>query len=90
MTRTRSSARLRVFAEKVQGAIDAGNRADVEAALAELYPNQLPDAAKSAKKNLAESLRTGDESGIRKGLAVAPAAGIKPGMRSHGDDADAA
>jgi hypothetical protein len=89
MTRARSASRLGFFAEKVQEAIDAENRVEAEAALAELYPDELPDA-KSSKKRIAEALDAGDEGKIRKSFAVAPAAAVKPKMRSYGDDPDAA
>jgi hypothetical protein len=89
MTRSRSSKRLRFFADKVQEAIDAEDRAAVEAALAELYPDQLEEAGKSAKSSLAKALRSGDGDGVRKGFVVAPAATIKR-PRSHGDDAASA
>lgn len=88
MTRTRAAKRLSFFAEKVQEAIDAEDRETAEAALAELYPDQLPNAKRSAKSALAQALRTGDMSGVRSGLAIAPAATIKP-VRSYGDDAAA-
>jgi len=90
MTRSRSSRRLRFFAEKVQDAIHADSREDAEAALAEFYPDELPGAKKSAKKTVAEALDSGDQGRIRKAFAVAPAAAVKPRMRSYGDDADAA
>ena len=89
MTRTRAANRLNFFAEKVQEAIDAEDREAAEAALAELYPDQLPNANTSAKEALAGALRTGDERGVRSGLAIAPAAVIKP-PRSFGDDGAAA
>ncbi|HWM55524.1 MAG TPA: hypothetical protein VNO20_09070 [Solirubrobacterales bacterium] len=90
MTRSRSSRRLRFFADKVQEAIDAESREDAEAALAELYPDELPGTPKSSKKSLAEALNAGDEKRVRTAASVAPAAAFKPGMRSHGDDPDAA
>lgn len=90
MTRSRSSRRLRFFAQKIQEAIDAETREDAEAALAELYPDELPGAPKSSKKSLAEALDVGDEKRVRRAAAVAPAAAFKPGMRSHGDDPAAA
>jgi hypothetical protein len=87
MTRERSSKRLRFFADKVQEALDNSDDLDkVEAALAELYPDQLPDAQRSAKASLAEAIRRGDTGRIRGGLSLAPAAVIKP-SRSYGDDA---
>lgn len=87
MTRTRSTKRLRFFADKVQEALDnTDDRAVVESALAELYPEQLPDAPRSANAKLANAIRRGDTSGIRSGLAIAPTAVIKP-TRSYGDDA---
>ncbi|HEX2392003.1 MAG TPA: hypothetical protein VHI77_03710 [Solirubrobacterales bacterium] len=90
MSRSRAASRLGFFAEKVQEAIDAESREDAEAALAELYPDELPNARKSAKKSVAEALDSGDEGKVRKAFAVAPAAAVKPKMRSYGDDADAA
>lgn len=85
MTRDRAYKRLRHFADKVQEAIDnTDDRAAVEAALAELYPDQLPDAQRSAKAQLADSIRRGNTAGIRSGLAVAQAAAIK-NTRSFGD-----
>lgn len=89
MTRTRAAKRLSFFAEKVQEAVDAEDREAAEAALAELYPDQLPDAKRSAKESIAQALRTGDERGVRSGLSIAPAAVIKP-PRSYGDDGTAA
>jgi hypothetical protein len=87
MTRERSAKRLRHFADKVQEAIDHGdNRAAVEAALAELYPDQLPAAQRSAKAHVADAIRRGDNGAIRSGLAIAPAAAVKT-PRSYGDDA---
>ncbi len=85
MTRERSAKRLRHFADKVQEAIDnSDDRAVVESALVELYPDQLPDAQRSAKAQLADAIRRGDEGGIRSGLAIAPAAAIKA-PRSYGN-----
>ncbi len=87
MTRERSSKRLRFFADKVQEAVDhADDRDAVESALAELYPDQLPDAKRSARSGLADSIRRGDTTGIRRGLGIAPAATVKP-TRAYGDDA---
>lgn len=87
MTRERSSKRLRHFADKLQEAIDHNDDRDaVEEALAELYPDQLPDVQRSAKAQLADAIRRGDKTAISTGLAVAPAATIKP-TRSYGDDA---
>lgn len=87
MTRERSAKRLRHFADKVQEALDnSDDRGAVESALAELYPDQLPDAQRSAKAHLADAIRRGDKSGIRSGLGVAPAAAIKR-PRSYGDNA---
>lgn len=84
MTRERSAKRLRHFADKVQEAIDnSGDRGAVESAFAELYPDQLPDAQRSAKAQLADAIRRGDKAGIRGGLAIAPAAAIKS-PRSYG------
>ena len=89
MTCTRSAKRLRFFAEKVQEALDnTDDRAVVESALAELYPEQLPNAERSANAKLANAIRRGDKNAIRSGLAIAPAAVIKP-TRSYGDDASA-
>ena len=89
MTRTRSAKRLRFFADKVQEALDnTDDRAVVESALAELYPEQLPNAERSANAKLADAMRRGDKNAIRSGLAIAPAAVIKP-TRSYGDDAPA-
>lgn len=90
MTRTRAAKRLQYFADKVQEAVDADDRAGIEAALAELYLDQFPDAGKSEKKSLVEALRSGDEGHIRKSFAAAPAAALKPKARSHGNDAHAA
>jgi len=85
MTCERSAKRLRHFADKVQEAIDnSDDRAVVESALVELYPDQLPDAQRSAKAQLADAIRRGDEGGIRSGLAIAPAAAIKA-PRSYGN-----
>ena len=90
MTRARAAKRLRYFADKVQEALDADDRPGIEAALVELFPEQFPDAGKSEKKSFAEALRSGDEDGVRKVLATAPAVALKPKARSHGDDPDAA
>lgn len=85
MTRERSAKRLRHFADKVQEAIDnSDDRAVVESALVELYPDQLPDVQRSAKAQLADAILRGDEGGIRSGLAIAPAAAIKA-PRSYGN-----
>jgi hypothetical protein len=84
MTRARAAKRLGFFADKVQEAIDAEDRETAEATLAELYPDQLPDAKRSAKRALAKALRSGDDMGIRAGLAIPAAAAIKP-VRSYGD-----
>jgi hypothetical protein len=87
MTRKRASKRLRHFADKLQEAIDhTEDRDAVEEALAELYPDQITGAQHSGKAELADALRRGDTSAIRTGLAIAPAATIKP-TRSYGDDA---
>jgi Second Messenger Oligonucleotide or Dinucleotide Synthetase domain len=87
MTRERSAKRLRHFADKVQDAIDhSDDRAAVEAALAELYADQLPDAQRFAKAQLADAIRRGNEGGIRSGLAIAPAAAMKT-PRSYGGHA---
>lgn len=86
MTRTRAAKRLHFFAEKLQGAIDAEDREAAEAALVELYPDQLPNAKRSAKEALADALRSGDDIGTRVGLAIPAAATIKP-VRSFGDGA---
>jgi hypothetical protein len=81
---------LRCFADKLQEAIDhTDDRAIVESALAELYPGQLPDAPRSAKAKLVDSIRRGDKAGIRSGLNIAPAAAVKT-PRSYGDHAAAA
>lgn len=87
MTRERSSKRLQHFADKVQEAIDhSDDRNAVEEALADLYPDQLPEARRSAKAQLADAIRRGDTATIGTGLAIAPAATIK-NPRSYGDDA---
>lgn len=87
MTRERSAKRLRHFADKLQEAIDhSDDRTAVEEALAELYPEQLPDAAESAKSRAANAIRRGDKNAIRTSLAVAPPAAVK-NPRSYGDDA---
>jgi hypothetical protein len=87
MTRERSAKRLRRFADKVQEAIDHSDDRDaVESALAELYPDQLPDAQRSAKAQVADAIRRGDKRGIRRGLSIAPAAPVKA-PRSYGDHA---
>jgi hypothetical protein len=86
MTRVRAAKRLSHFANKVQEAIDnSDDRAAVKSALADLYPDHLPEAQRSAKARLADAIRHGDTSGIRRGLSIAPAATIKP-TRSYGDD----
>lgn len=84
MTRTRAAKRLSFFAEKAQEAIDAEDREAAEAALAEVYPDQLPDAKRSTKEALARALRTGNDTRIRSALAIPAAATIKP-VRSYGD-----
>lgn len=87
MTRTRSAKRLRFFADKVQEALDNTHDRDaVQAALAELYPDELPNVPRSAKAKIAEAIRRHDTRGIRTGLAIAPSAVIKP-ARAYGDDA---
>ena len=87
MTRERSSKRLRHFADKLQEAIDhRDDRAAVDDALAELYPEQLPDAQESAKSRAANAIRRGDKSAIRSSLAIAQAAAVM-NPRSYGDDA---
>jgi len=89
MTRTRSAKRLRFFADKVQEALDnTADRAVVKSALSELYPEQLPNAQRSANAKLANAIRRGDTNAIRSRLAIAPTAVIKP-TRSYGDDAAA-
>jgi hypothetical protein len=87
MTRERAAKRLRFFADKVQEALDHSDDRDaVEAALAELYPEQLPDARRSAKASLADAIRRGDSGRLRSSLSIAPAATVKP-TRAYGDDA---
>jgi hypothetical protein len=87
MTRNRSAKRLRHFGDKLQEAIDHSDDRDaVEEALAELYPDELRHVQRSGKAQLADALRRGDKTTIRTGLAIAPAATIKP-TRSYGDDA---
>ena len=87
MTRERAAKRLRYFADEVQAAIDnRGDRGAVESALAELYPDQLPDARRSGKASLADSIRRGDGFAIRSGLAIALAASLKA-TRAYGDNA---
>jgi hypothetical protein len=87
MTRERSAKRLRHFANNAQEALDhSDDRAAVESVLADLYPDQLPDAKRSVKAQLANAIRRGDKGGIRSGLAIAPAAAIKA-PRSYGDHA---
>jgi hypothetical protein len=89
MTRTRSAKRLRFFADKVQEALDnTADRAVVESALSELYPEQLPNAQRSANAKLANAIRRRDTNAIRSGLAIAPTVVVKP-TRSYGDDAAA-
>ena len=68
ITRTRAAKRLGFFAEKIQEAVDAEDREVAESALADLYPDQLPNAKRSAKEALANALRSGDEADIRTGL----------------------
>ncbi|HVP03708.1 MAG TPA: hypothetical protein VMT10_14150 [Solirubrobacteraceae bacterium] len=86
MTRQRSAKRLGHFASKLQEAIDhSDDLGSVETALAELYPEQLPNAQRSGKTRLAEAIRRADESGIRRGLSIAPAASFKT-TNSYGDD----
>lgn len=90
MTRERAAKRLRFFADKVQEALDhSDDREAVESALAELYPEQLPHAERSAKSSLAEAIRRGDTGAVRRGLSIAPAATVKP-ARAYGDDAASA
>jgi len=85
MTRDRAAKRLRHFADHVQTAIDnRGDRAVVESSLAELYPDQLPDAQRSSKASLADAIRRGDRSAIRGGLGIAPAANLKT-TKAYGD-----
>ena len=87
ITRTRSSKRLRFFADKVQEALDNyDDREAVESALAELYPDQLPNAQRSSKATVADAIRRNDIAGIRSGLAITPTAIIKP-TRAYGHHA---
>jgi hypothetical protein len=86
MTRTRSAKRLRHFADKVQEAIDNSDDRDaVDSALGELFPDQLPDAPRTAKAQLANAIRRSDLGGVRSGLAIAPTVAVKPN-RAYGDD----
>lgn len=62
ITRTTAAKRLDFFADQVAKARAADTRAAAEDALAELYPEQLPQAARSSKAQLAASLRSGNSS----------------------------
>jgi hypothetical protein len=85
MTRSQSSKRLRFFADKVEEAIDAEDRGAAEVALAEVFPDQLPDVKQSGNNEAASALRSGNTDAIKKALGIAPAATIKPKVRSYGD-----
>jgi Second Messenger Oligonucleotide or Dinucleotide Synthetase domain len=87
MTRSQSSKRLRFFADKVQEAIDAEDREGAEVALAEVFPDQLPDVDRSTNEAAANAVRSGNTDAIKKTLGIAPAAAIKPKVRSYGDGA---
>lgn len=87
MTRAQSSKRLRFFADKVEEAVDAEDRDAAEAALAQVFPDQFPDIEQSENDEAAAALRSGNEDAIKKALAIAPAATIKPKVRSYGDGA---
>jgi hypothetical protein len=86
MTRDRSAKRLGFFADKVGEAREnARDRAAVESALAELFPEELPNAERSARSNVADAIRRGDTGAMRRRLAIAPAAAIKS-PRAYGDN----
>ncbi len=85
MIRERSAKRLAFFAEKTHEALDhADDRTAVESALVELYPEQITNAERSARSKMADVIRGGDSGRIRRALAVAPAATVKP-ARAYGD-----
>jgi hypothetical protein len=85
ITRETASKRLRHFADKVAEAREnSDDRDKVESALAELYPDQLPDANRSAKSGLAAALRGGNTNPRVTRAFGLGATGIKT-TRSHGD-----
>lgn len=84
ITRETASKRLRYFADKVADARASDDRSGAEAALAGLYPEQLPDAARSDKSSLAAALRQGNRSPRVSQAFGAGATGIKT-TRSYGD-----
>jgi hypothetical protein len=85
ITRETAAKRLRFFADRIAEAREnSDDRPKVEAALAELYPKQLPHAARSAKAQLASEL-SGGNSSPRVSRAFGLGAGGLKTTRSHGD-----
>jgi hypothetical protein len=85
MTRQTAAKRLRFFADKVAEARNnSTDRAAVEKALADLYPDQLPDAARSAAAQLASELDKGNASPRVSSAFGLGSTGLKT-TRSHGD-----
>lgn len=88
VTRETASKRLAYFSRQIKIAHDhRDDRATVESALAELYPDQLPDASRSAKADVAEDVRSGDPSRIRSRFRIASSVAV-PSARSYGDAAE--
>lgn len=85
VTRETASKRLAYFSQQIKIAREhRDDRATVESALAELYPDQLPNASRSAKAGLTEDVRSGDTSRIRSGFRIASSVAV-PSARSYGD-----
>lgn len=84
ITRTAAAKRLDFFADQVAEARDADTRAGAEEALAELYPDHLPHAARSSKAQLAASLRSGNSSPRAIHAFGLGSTGLKT-TRSYGD-----
>ena len=85
VTRETAKRRLRYFADRLAAAREhSDDRAQVETELAELYPDQLPNAKRASKASLAEAVRSGDVASIGRGFGVAAPTLIRS-TRSAGD-----
>ena len=84
ITRAKAVARLQLFAARTRDAVEhRDDHAAALAALADVFPAQLPEALRSTKQRLADELRRGTS-----GLTLTPAFGaVRKSPRSFGDDA---